>query len=103
MTGKHLTLHTAVVHMRGFQTQERELEDNMQLRRRQTELDETMRKMGALEEELGGLDVGNLEQERRSLLSQHNRLQERVRSPWADILGHVTGNLSFRNLLSKFK
>ena len=64
----------------------------MQLRRRQTELDETMRKMGALEEELGGLDVGNLEQERRSLLSQHNRLQERVRAR-GDILGHVTGNV----------
>ncbi|KAK2176751.1 hypothetical protein NP493_643g05007 [Ridgeia piscesae] len=77
-------------------TQERELEDNMQLRRRQTELDETMRKMGALEEELGGLDVGNLEQERRSLLSQHNRLQERK--------NHAEGRLhGLREQIQQFK
>ena len=61
-----------------FQTQERELEDNMQLRRRQVELEAASREMGALEEQLGGLDVGNLEQERRSLVNQHNKLQEKV-------------------------
>ena len=51
----------------------------MQLRRRQIELEGTTKKMGKLEEQLGGLDVGNLEQERRSHLNQHNRLQEKVR------------------------
>ena len=50
----------------------------MQLRRRQVELEAASREMGALEEQLGGLDVGNLEQERRSLVNQHNKLQEKV-------------------------
>ena len=54
------------------------MEDNMQLRRRQVELEQASRQMGTLEEQLGGLDVGNLEQERRSLVNQHNKLQEKV-------------------------
>ena len=63
-----------------LQVRERELEDNLQLRRRQTEIDEASRKVALLVERLGGLDVTNLNEERKHLISEQDELRRQVKT-----------------------
>jgi hypothetical protein len=61
------------------QIQERELSDNLQLRRQQEEVKKVEQQIGELDTQLGGLDRRNLERERQTLLQKDEQLEADVK------------------------
>ncbi|XP_066278594.1 DNA repair protein RAD50.L-like [Branchiostoma lanceolatum] len=53
---------------------ERELQDNLQLRKREEEVNKIAGEISDLEEELGGLDARSIEQEKRKLVEKQDQL-----------------------------
>ncbi|KAK7096680.1 DNA repair protein RAD50-like [Littorina saxatilis] len=60
------------------QIHERELSDNLQLRKQQEEIERLERQMADLQKELGGLDPKNLERERQKLLQRDDEFNKEL-------------------------
>ena len=57
---------------------ERELSDNLQLRKQQGDIAKLEQQISDLEKQLGGLDPKNLERERQKLLQKDDQLNREV-------------------------
>ncbi len=60
------------------QIRQRELSDNLQVRRKEAEIEKRAEEIAELEEELGGLDVTNLNREMTRLNSDQEKLLAEV-------------------------
>ena len=61
-----------------LQIRERELSDNLQLRKQQEDVVKLERQIDDFEKQLGGLDPKNLERERQQLLQKDDELNKEV-------------------------